>query len=56
MDLERRGERWRILPADRSVCLHPGRSRLPDAGGMVVGEHDYPDVVLEVDHAARIVS
>ena len=57
MDLElrgRHGERQRILRADQSVYLHPGRSRLPDAGGMVVGEHDYPDVVLEVDHTTDV--
>ena len=57
MDLERRdehGERWRILQADQSVYLHPGRSRLPDAAGMVVGEHDYPDVVLEVDRTTDV--
>ena len=57
MDLERRdehGERWRILQADQSVYLHPGRSRLPDAGGMVVDEHDFPDVVLEVDHTTDV--
>ena len=57
MDLERRdehGERWRILRADQSVYLHPGRSRLPGPAGMVVGEHDYPDVVLEVDHTTDV--
>ena len=57
MDLELRGEdgeRWRILRADQSVYLHPGRSRLPDAAGMVVGEHDFPDVVLEVDHTTDV--
>ncbi len=57
MDLELRdehGERRRILQADQSVYLHPGRSRLPDAAGMVVGEHDFPDVVLEVDHTSNL--
>ena len=57
MDLERRdeyGERRRILQADQSVYLHPGRSRPPDAAGMVVGEHDYPDVVLEVDRTTDV--
>ncbi len=57
MDLERRdehGERWKILQADQSVYLHPGHSRLPDAAGMVVGEHDFPDVVLEVDHTTDV--
>ena len=57
MDLELRdehGERRRILQADQSVYLHPGRSRLPDAAGMVVGEHDFPDMVLEVDHTTDV--
>ena len=57
MDLELRdehGERQRILQADQSVYLHPGRSRLPDAAGMVVGEHDFPDVVLEVDRTTDV--
>ena len=44
MDLELRGEhgeRRRILQADQSVYLHPGRSRLPREAGMVIGEHDF---------------
>ena len=41
----------RIMEADQSVYLHPGRGRLPDAPAMVVGEHDFPDVILEVDHS-----
>ena len=44
MDLElrdERGERRRILQADQSVYLHPGRSRLPREAGMVIGEHDF---------------
>ena len=48
------GERQRIMQADQSVYLYPERSRLPDAGGMVVGEHDFPDVVLEVDHTTDV--
>ena len=57
MDLElrdERGERQRILQADQSVYLHPGRSRLPREGGMVIGEHDFPDVVVEVDHTTDV--
>ena len=57
MDLElrdERGERRRILQADQSVYLHPGRSRLPREAGMVIGEHDFPDVVLEVDHTTDV--
>ena len=56
MDLELRGEdgeRRRIMQADQSVYLHPERSRLPDRG-MVLGEHDVPDVVLEVDFTTDV--
>ena len=48
------GERRRILQADQSVYLHPGRSRLPREAGMVIGEHDFPDVVVEVDHTTDV--
>ena len=57
MDLElrdERGERQRILQADQSVYLHPRRSRLPREAGMVIGEHDFPDVVVEVDHTTDV--
>ena len=40
----------RILRADEALYVHPGRARLPGPKAMVVGEHDFPDVVLEVDH------
>ena len=49
-----RGERWKIMQADQSVYLHPGRDRLPDPAGMVVGEHDFPDVVVEVDNTTDV--
>ena len=52
MDLllrDERGEPRRIMQADESVYLHPTRATLPGAA-MVVGEDDFPDVVLEVDH------
>ena len=49
-----RGERWRIMQADQSVYLRPGRDRLPDPAGMVVGEHDFPDVVVEVDNTTDV--
>ena len=48
------GERWRILQADQSVYLHPARVRLPEGKGMVLGEHDFPDVVVEVDHTTDV--
>ena len=48
-----RGERWRIMQADRSVYLHPWRARLP-TDAMESGRHDRPDVVLEVDHTTDV--
>ena len=57
MDLMVRDERnlpQRILQADQSVYLHPGRARLPGAVAMEWGEHDFPDVVLEVDHTTDV--
>ena len=57
MDLRLRdeqGEPRRILQADQSVYLHPLRAKLPGAAAMVVGEHDHPDVVLEVDHTTDV--
>ena len=44
------GEPRRIMQADESVYLHPALARLPGTAAMVVGEDDFPDVVLEVDH------
>ena len=53
MDLmvrDRRGAPRRIMQADQSAYLHPSSAHLPGPAAMVVGEHDFPDVVLEVDH------
>ena len=53
MDLmlrDSRGEPRGIMQADQSVYLHPLRAVLPGRKAMVIGEHDFPDVVLEVDH------
>ena len=52
MDLllrDEHGEPQRIMQADESLYLRPAHARLPGAA-MVVGEDDFPDVVLEVDH------
>ena len=52
MDLllrDEHGAPQRIMQADESVYLHPAHARLPGAA-MVVGEDDFPDIVLEVDH------
>ena len=53
MDLLRRdaqGRPRRIMQADQTVYLRPWLAELLSASAMVVGEHNYPDVVLEVDH------
>ena len=47
------GEPRRIMQADESVYLRPAQARLPGAA-MVVGEDDFPDVVLEVDHTTDV--
>ena len=44
----------RIMQADQSVYLRPERVVLPGPRAMVVGEHDIPDVVLEVDHTTDV--
>ena len=49
MQLDRHGAPRRILAADESLYVHPRRARLPGRTAMVAGEHDFPDVVLEVD-------
>ena len=52
MDLllrDHRGRPQSIMQADESLYLHPADARMPDAA-MVVGQDDFPDVVLEVDH------
>ena len=57
MDLLRRdahGKPRRIMQADQTVYLHPRRAELLGASAMVVGRHNYPDVVLEVDHTTDV--
>ena len=45
----------RVMQADETLYLHPDRAVLPD-GSLVIGEHDPPDVVLEVDYTTDIRS
>ena len=57
MDLlvrDARGRRRWIMQADQSVYLHPHRAHLPGPAAMVVGENDFPDVVLEVDYSTDV--
>ena len=46
--------RRRILQADQVAYLNPGRARLPASAGIVIGDHDLPDVVVEVDHTTDV--
>ena len=48
-----RGAPERMMQADETLYLHPGQARLPQ-GSLVIGEHDLPDVVLEVDHTTDV--
>ena len=43
----------RALEADETLYLHPDRAATPDRS-LTVGEHDFPDVVLEVDHTTDV--
>ena len=57
MDLlvrDSRGRRRWIMQADQSVYLHPRRAHLPGPAAMVVGENDFPDVILEVDYSTDV--
>ena len=47
------GRADRIMQADETLYLHPRRARMPP-GPLVIGVHDLPDVVLEVDHTTDI--
>ena len=48
------GKPRRIMQADQTVYLYPRRAELLGASAMVVGKHNYPDVVLEVDHTTDV--
>ena len=47
------GEPQRIMQADEMVYLHPARAKLPRPV-LTIGEHDLPEVVLEVDHTTDV--
>ena len=47
------GKPDRMMQADETVYLHPERAVTPE-GSLVIGEHDLPDVVLEVDHTTDV--
>ena len=43
----------RAMQADETLYLHPDRAVLPE-GSLTIGEHDLPDVALEVDYTTDI--
>ena len=47
------GQPRRAMEADETLYLHPNRSATPRQS-LVVGQHDFPDVVLEVDHTTDV--
>ena len=47
------GRAQRALEADETLYLHPDRAATPERS-LAVGEHDFPDVVLEVDHTTDV--
>ena len=51
--LDEHGKWRRLMQADETLYLHPGRAHLPEVR-LVVGEHDFPDVVLEVDYSTDV--
>ena len=48
------GRALRLMQADQSLYLHPHRANVVGPSAMVVGQHQYPDVVLEVDRTTDI--
>ena len=52
--LDEQGRKRKVMQADECAYLHPARDRVPTDGGMELGVHDVPDVVLEVDHTTDI--
>lgn len=47
------GEPRRAMEADETLYLHPSRAATPRKS-LIVGENDFPDVVLEVDHTTDV--
>ena len=54
LERDEHGERLRLLEADESVYLYPDRARMPLDSALTVGEHDLPDVILEVDNTTDV--
>ena len=47
------GRPQRAMEADETLYLHPARSATPEKS-LIIGENDFPDVVLEVDHTTDV--
>ncbi len=47
------GEPRRAMEADETLYLHPTRAATPKKS-LIIGENDFPDVVLEVDHTTDV--
>ena len=45
---------WRFWNVRFACACVPAQARLPGPAAMVVGEDDFPDVVLEVDHTTDV--
>lgn len=43
-----------LMQADETVYLHPREAKLPWGAQWIAGEHDHPDVVLEVDNTTDV--
>ena len=51
MLLDEHGELYRAMQPDQVAYLHPVQENLPGHKALVIGEHAYPDVVMEVDYS-----
>ena len=47
------GRPRRAMEADETLYLHPARAATPEKS-LIIGENDFPDVVLEVDHTTDV--
>ena len=47
------GRPQRAMEADETLYLHPTRAATPEKS-LIIGENDFPDIVLEVDHTTDV--
>ena len=48
------GKPRRLMQADQTLYIEPEKTHLIGAKAMLVGNHNFPDVVLEVDHTTDV--